>query len=389
MTKICRGCFLVVLPGIVLGWAGSGGFAQGTDDRVRRVLADWQARQGAVKGVRYAVAGESIVPRGSCVDPLTGRPLVPPSPPQDIVEPQDFILTLDFVQKRCRLELSQQLYHAATGEMIPRKTTTVYDGTVLGTEIPRSDNSSPAAPRPASDPDVTLTRRVGSGKALDMATIHGLAPLLLAHGLIPRLLVRPGFDDKPNAEDFHVHGQAGYAGRVCLVLRTHPLRSGSDSVVDEFWIDPERSSAVVRHLSYIKTRVANDWEIEGQALSFGWVPARWSLTVRNGAGHVTKVIRLRVTEATPDPPMGDADFYPVILPGMNVLEATGEQGMSPGTWYRVAENGKWIEIGNEAGKPRFPLGLTAAAVVLLGCAVLGVWYLWRYGRWGQAGRRAA
>jgi hypothetical protein len=202
MTKICRGCFRLVLPGLVLAWAASGGVVQRTDDRVGQVLADWQARQGAVKGVRYTVTGESIVPRGSCVDPLSGRPLVPASPPQDIAEPQDFTLTLDFVKKRCRLELSQQLYHAATGEMIPRKTTTVYDGTVLGTEIPRGDNSSPAAPRPASDPDVTLTKRVGSGKALDMATIHGLAPLLLAHGLIPRLLVRPDFDDKPHADDF-------------------------------------------------------------------------------------------------------------------------------------------------------------------------------------------
>ncbi len=362
--------------------------AQGADEQIKKVFADWEKRRAAIPRIRYTVVGQSIIPKGSLTDDL-GHPFSPPVPPQDIPQRQDSTFLLDLPKNRFRLELVGQAYYMDKKELAPRAFTTVFDSQTYATEIPREANTSTVAPRQPSEPDVVINRDYARYQPLMTVNSYWLAPLLLAHGLLPRYLDPADFRTLHDSDDFTVQGQHLYGGRQCLVLRNFPEHTGgTQTSFDEYWIDTGRDSAIVRQLAYVNDKLRLDCEITYQQTPQGWLPLRWTgTTVRNG-DQVINVTRLRVQEFSIDPPVEDAAFRPEIKPGMNILETTFEdpekiQSHPPGyrlptKFYHVGADGSWNEVVNgvEYKSHRWLWyglgGFVAIAVV----AALGFWY-WR------------
>lgn len=386
MKSILFGCLLTI-AGML---AASPVRAQAGNEEVRRVIADWKKRQEAVERIRYVVVGRSIVPKGRGTDDVTGKPLVPPVPAQDIEQKQDSTLLLDFPKQRFRLEMNQLLFDWSERRLFPRVSTTVFDGHSGATEMPREANTSAVHTPALSDYDIYINRNESRYHPLGAVSAYYLSPLLLAHGLVSQFMEQTHFGKLPDPSEFIIHGRHIHAGRPCLVLRTLTERSHHrETSFDEYWIDTARDSAVVRQSAYVNDKPLTDIEVTYQQTPHGWLPLRWTGTTRERGKRIINVTRLRVQEFIVDPPVADADFQPVVKPGMNILEDTYEDPEKvegqPGPGYtrkiyHVGPDGRWNEVVNGAEQKSkrwlwYGVGIPLAAV-----SALLFWYARRRGR---------
>jgi hypothetical protein len=357
--------------------------AQPRDDRLDRVLAAWQQRQHALQGVRYTVTGTDVRAKGSITDHM-GEPLPQPEPPEDVSQPQEFKLLLDFTEKRFRLELTQQMYMSSFKQLGPRASTTVFDSKELFTLRPRSANSNASVPWGGFD--VMIGRNMNAAKGTLAGTITAsLGPLLCAHGLVPGLTRQPDFDMKLEAKDFYVHGQGVQDGTPCVVVRTIPHETFYDTTFDEYWVDLERDGAIVRNTVYRNEKPLTDVGISWQPAAHGWVPLHWTGTLWNYSGHILNVSRMEVVDFEADPAVTAADFRVAIEPGMDILETTignsGRVSDDRRKIFRVRADGGWnevvngVEIPSRSWTPYYWGG--ALAAVVLG---LALWHLRRKSR---------
>ncbi len=356
--------------------------AQAPDDRLERVLAAWQQRQHAFKAIRYTVKGTNVRPKGSFIDSVTGRSPPQPTPPEDVTEPQDFNLLLDFADKRFRLEVTQQVFLFGARKLGPQASTTVFDGKDSFTLRPRSANSNESIPWNGFD--VLIGRNVNAVPGTLAGTITAqLGPLLYAHGLVPRLTRQPDFEMELAAKDFSIHGQGVQDGRPCVVVRSIPHETFLETTIDEYWVDPERDGAILRHTAYSNENPIVDREVAWQATAHGWLPLRWTETYRTGPGRkrIDSVTRLEVVDFEADPAVTAADFRVAIEPGMDVAEATVTKAGQQKKTFRVRADGGWNEVVNGVEQPGrswapYYWGGALAAVVL----GLALWHLRRKAR---------
>jgi hypothetical protein len=356
MKAAKRAILLVCLSVFVLLPTASPLHAQLGEEQVERVFRDWQKLQDRIQRIRYVVRGESVVPKGTFTDEM-GKPLDPPQPDRDIAQKQDTICLLDIAGKRFRMEQDAQVYASWEKRLLPRLTTTVFDGQSSSTAIPRDDNARAGYVRSDSDPDVLIAKNDFRYRPLTAVNAYWLSPLLFAHGLIPQLTSAASFLDKLDIDDFKVHGRAVHEGIPCLVLRTFPSPAGQTTSFDEYWVDQSRDSIVVRHSSYMNDKLFTDVGITYQQTPHGWIPLRWVGSTRDYIdGHLINVTRLRIEEFTIEPEVMDADFRVEVKPGMVILEddfeaPKAEQGPLgfQRKWYRVAPDGQWQEIDQQSG----------------------------------------
>jgi hypothetical protein len=380
------GALLLAVPSAV---------AQPRDPVVERVLADWQKRQKRVQRVRYVVTGQSIIPKGSLDDPITGLPLNPPEPAQDVAQPQKSDLLLDFEGQRFRLELSEQVYYQSKKQLVPRAKITVFDGKSLSTLCPREANATDFASEP-SMPDICILK--GSSPTQDIRPLRSvnayyLSPLFLAHGIVAQLTDQPAFGRTPDPEDLVVHGRGVYAGRACLVLRTLPIKTMAGATFEEYWIDTAKESAVLRQASYLEGVLTVDLAITYQETSYGSLPLTWVGITRKAPDKIVNVTRLRVQELSADPPLTNADFEVEARPGMNILEDTldvpGKVDNAPGferTYYHVGEDGRWNPVvGGVVGKLPWWRWYYLAVPALAAGVGLVLWRLLRRRRQARTG----
>ncbi len=333
--------------------------AQAPDQRISRVLADWKRRQQAVQTIRYTLTGQVLHTKGSMRDMSRWKPTDPPKPPRDVTEQIDYRLLLDFAGQRLRWDGQEERYLADRDKVFPRVFTSVYDRTDSMTAWPRADNAGSYVYEDPLWPDVSVHRRPDQGYMV----INGLGlfvgPLLLGHGLVRGLAARAGFRQEFDAEGFYVHGEGVQAARRCLVLRSHPLDlPDKRPTFDEFWVDVERDSAVLRQVSWSTGVLTTDEKIAYRATPHGWLVSDWKSTHFSPEGRTLYVRRMRATEVVPEAAVEDADFCVAIEPGMIVREFTPIEGTSVGATrkdYRVQPDGGWNEIVN--GVERQSLGL--------------------------------
>jgi hypothetical protein len=137
-----------------------------------------------------------------------------------------------------------------------------------------------------------------------------------------------------------------------------------------------------------------DTDVTYQQTPHGWLPLRWTGTIRRADGQSIAVTRLRVQQLEVDSPVSDADFQVDIRPGMRIIEETyndpdtaqGKDEVRRVSYY-VDSDGRWVPIGdnsgqgNEAGRRYWPY-IAGAGVVLLAAA----WVVlrWRRKRAGTA-----
>jgi hypothetical protein len=360
--------------------------SQPADERLERVLEAWRQRQHSLKSVRYTVSGTTVLPKGSFTDPATGRPLPRPEPPEDVTQPEGYKLLLDFAGKRYRLDLTKQVYSSAYGRLGPRASTTVYDGKDAFTLRPRGGNSDAAIPWTSSDCDVMIGRNRDRGGPVLSGTIAAeLGPLLFAHGLVTEGMQQPDFDMKLEAKDFFVHGQGMHEGRPCLVLRTFPHETFTETSYEEYWVDVERDAAIVRDSGYRNEKAFWDRQVTWQPTPHGWMPQRWICTAWAPNGRIRNVSRMEVVDFEADPAVTGDDFHVAIEPGMHVKETvigkTGKPTDDMVKEFRIRADGGWNEIVNGVERPVrswAPYWWGGALAVLVG--LLALWHLRRRAR---------
>jgi hypothetical protein len=336
--------FCILLPAI--------GFedlqAQTVDPRLAKVFADWEKRQQGIIRVRYSVAGEVVLPKGSFNnDPDLNHRGKGDFPADDLRSQSKFTLLLDFEKNRFRIESSGKVMHLGKGQLIPRVTTHVFDGASFKAAIPRLQNSDAVFKPAPLDPDVAVATGV-----LDHLTMESnYWPLFLGHGIVPTVHT-PLKDNQlrfsPEAKYWNIFGEGVHKGQRCLVLRTKVF-PGPSPHFDEYWVDVSRGSAVVKQVSFSNGKPLFDWDIQYQRTALGWLPRNWTwASYLRGKAHSLETMHLQ--DFSFDPVISDQDFDIAIEPGMIVVKAdyTGNQehDNAPAAVkkYRISDNGDWNEI---------------------------------------------
>jgi hypothetical protein len=196
---------------------------------------------------------------------------------------------------------------------------------------------------------------------------------------------QPDFDMKLEAKDFFVHGQGMHEGRPCLVVRTFPHETFTETFYEEYWVDLERDGAIVRNSGYRNEKAFWDRQVTWQQTPHGWVPLRWTCTAWNPGGRILNVSRMEVVDFEADPAVTGDDFRVAIEPGMRVKETaigkTGKLTDDVVKEFRVRADGGWNEIVNGVERPVRSWALYwwgGALAVLAG--ILALWHLRRRAR---------
>jgi outer membrane lipoprotein-sorting protein len=356
---------------------GAGVEAQAADQRVAKIFADWQKRQERIQTIRYKLAGEHLIAKGSLGDDY-GRPTTPPSPPHDIRCPFERLYLFDFTTGLYRIEVSEKIYVSKDKQVYLRSSVTVFDGREVRTLCPRQENSSFLFAPGNSNPDMVISTGNMRGVGFDTRYL----PLFFAQGVVRTSedeIVSGRFKRLPAMDYFHVHGSGSLAGRSCLVLRTETLQMGTSSF-DELWVDPGRDSAIVRYLTYSAGKPFNDSVIQYGKTTEGWLPQSWTFTTFTGP-KTDYTEKVTVQKIDLNPQVSQAEFHLEPEPGMLVQEF--HHGESPNPLFTPRAEIKSYRAGDLAAKIPFIGGMEGKRWtiwwLILATAVAGlfIWLLWR------------
>lgn len=353
--------------------------AQATDPRLQQILDDWQKRQQRTHNVRYVVRGDGVWSKGAWPT-QPGKPPGPERPPRDIVVQLGVVLLLDFDRNRLRLETDEERYDEATDKLYPQRMVRVADGSEAKMFFPREKNTHPQEGMRATSADVWFEKGYRGGDTLNIR----YWPLLYAHGSIPSQGEHPGpgkLRILPDPELLYVHGQAVSRDRPVWVLRTHAVKTARASF-DEFWVDKERESAVVRYALVRGDVPVYEALIDYQETTRGWMPLRWTFTQRGRSGQTTFLERLHAEELLLDQPLAEADFEIEIRPGMLVDEYIVEKpktgtipaGPPARKRFRAGEDGSLqaVSADQAVDQPAPPAPASRLWWLLLAIPVAGV-----------------
>lgn len=132
--------------------------------RVEKVLADWKRRLDRCKSVRYVVTGK------------TEKKDLPAGSKAPKVRPVKFVVLLDLVRGRVRIEYEGSGINSTGDQYSPRVSVTVSDGKSEQTNIDRKRFI--LGPKNA---DVYISKGSLHNRDID----HEFWPLLCAHGIVP------------------------------------------------------------------------------------------------------------------------------------------------------------------------------------------------------------
>ncbi len=312
--------------------------AQSTPDKaaaIEKVLVDWKHRHDRFKSVRYVITG------------LTEKKNLPAGSKVPAVRPAKFVILLDLVKGRVRIEKNQSGFAASGDRYIPGVSVIAYDGKSEQTNVDRV-----LCELGPTNPDICITKG-----ALPQSTIQSeLWPLLCVHGIVPTVNKPARMDQLPTrhtAEEFDSRGEVNQAGSRCLVLRTDPVAS-TPFLVDEFWIDPAKESAIIRQVYWGGKTPWFRFDMAYQKSKDGWMLASW--TWAHTSERLVEVSRFTVESMEIDPAITDADFILPIAPGSIVSVSNYPvpgQGLDPNKpatgKFRVDSAGKWIPLDEATG----------------------------------------
>jgi hypothetical protein len=244
-------------------------------------------------------------------------------------------------------------------------------------------------PRQELDPDFEIGRGAKfKSMLLRMKAECGL-PVLFACGLL--WVPRQGADigQRLDPDDFRVHGRAIHDGRKCVVLRTFPLTSVAFKPFEEYWVDPDRDSAIVRYAYYMDTgqkpKIQWDIDISYQQTAHGWLPLRWKLQSFGGRTGLDGVFRRNVDTIVVDPPLDDSTFQLQPEPGMIVAEYNMDTDQNGNTSHsnekrsRVAEDGRLTPLGTRMGPAASEWSIAWYGFIVAPILALSLiaWFLYR------------
>ncbi len=273
-------------------------------------------------------------------------------PPGSPIRPRRYVLLLDLVKKRYRLEGSEDvIYNLGDEDTGPREyhtriSTSAYDGAALQGLHHKKANGI--------NDDRVGDLYIGKGNLGQNAQLGGeLCPIFFAHGIVPSTR-SPLFVDKwpltHDFDEFEVAERQILGGQNCLFVQTKPF-PGMGTGSSEFWINPAQKSAILRWICLING--SEPWsrlDISWKNTAYGWWVDKWSETSYVN-GHVRRICRLRVESFEANPKIPDSDFTLPAEPGWKVIVSEGPspgKGLDPSraasTTYVISPSGTWKEI---------------------------------------------
>jgi hypothetical protein len=358
---------------------------------VDKVLADWKARQTAVDAIRYVAVGKKIAPAGALTDDYGN----PRPGTKDLVVEKPLMLHLNLTNNQYRFEdREQRRKPGTTDEMVPGAYIGAFDGNKYRVFAPRAENSGPGYEMAKDRPDLSEV----TGDMRRQPFFIELHPLFYGLGIVSVHddTIYPGhFRREYDPVMFLFHAEGVLDGRRCVVVRTRPEIAGLNTFVEEYWVDPARQSAILRHTTVRDGEPFLDVRTEQQQTTHGWFPKRWEATLFGKGKAVQSIGRYEIREIEFNRPPSADELRFDVQPGMLVAKLThrsmdervpvGEQPPNTVTeTFRVGEGGDLNEETNPASArfgPKWIWRASAAAVV--GAAAGGL-IVWR-----RRGRRAA
>ncbi|MCX7428747.1 MAG: hypothetical protein NTW96_24365 [Planctomycetia bacterium] len=331
---------------------------QSAEAGIDQIMADWKTRRAMVDTIRYVGKGTITVPKGAFNRDLPeDTPEGVNAPAEDYTYPVEFDWLIDFKNGHMHRKWKRQVFYVSKRQFIPDVTIEAFDGQVRRRWEPRSENASETyvpsvAQAEITDNLYTVVRSEDKG-------------IFFAHGYFPLPGDRhkgPLFQWPVDSADFAIVGESEHDGRRCVILRTAATPDDPKSY-QEFWVDPDRDSAVVR---WATMRVGA--AVESMELKYGLVKGRWLPREMHfnlfwgGAPDVPiNALKLELVEVLPDLPVRLEDFQIKPEPGMLVEDMqTGEQ-------YRFGEAQSTSE--NSRGNWRTALMIAALVLVVLTAAL--------------------
>lgn len=303
------------------------------EPKVAQTLSDWKVRLQRFQSVRYTISG--VIERVNDVElPPHLKDRVLPGPPDLKQKPLKYVLLIDIAKKRIRLEETEPVPSLARDKWVPRLRYTAYNGDVFQQALPRESNG-----RGPDEADVSISKgNLGDRQVAGC----DLWPVFMAHGVVPTADSPLRVDRLPTEhepDELRVRGTVAHAGRSCVVLRTDPTGT-MPNISDEFWVDPDRQSAIARHIYYSGGSPTFRLDVEHTQTPHGWLPKKWTHTT-TVEGKVMTIIRLTVDSVEVNPALREEDFTLPLKPGMIV------------TTYDYPESGKGLDTARPAkGKYR-------------------------------------
>lgn len=328
------------------------------DPRLDKILADWQKQQNAVQSIVYHVEGEFKVAKGAytrlraAMIP-TKKSEVRVAPEENMSAPVGLNLLLDFADGRFRLEKTDQSFHFNFNKLVHAFIIYTFDGKEIKSFKPRGKNPTMGS----NEPEIGIV----SGNLRNEYFLMDCHPIFYAHGRIhtPTEQIVPGqIRNKPDPNYLHIHGTAVHEGRPCSIVRTQSLQLGSNIGFEEYWVDTQRDSTIVRYGSYSgkKPTCDQDIVIDYKHRSNGWFPSSWRWTVFE-RGKMLYYQDMRVKKMKVNPIVSDADFILESRTGMIVEEVERHPSTDPFaepksdiTVYRLEDNGKRTNLPDPYGR---------------------------------------
>ncbi len=369
---------------------------QAVDPQLEKILADWQKRQEWVKSIRYRVSGKYTIPKGvfNSQRRILGLRIDKDYPSKDMSVDVKYTLLLDFENGRHRFERDEPQYFLDVDRFCAHRQTDVFNGSTMKQQWlkPNDPSISPEMTPPPTNPDVPNATII-SGNMKNNEFELKYRPIFFGHGRVYTIMdpIIPGkLLTKPDPDYFSVHGNAVHEGRNCVIVRTQTLR-GYKTSFTEYWVDIERTSAIVRTIGFSGDKPGSVINIQYKKTSVGWMPDRWKY-MAYPEGKVARIEDMHVVEMTIDPHVSDSDFQLVFEPG-TIVEERKDEGTpnilvtpkSTGRVYRLEEANKQVDIPDAYGRKGFRspspavsrhLFIWIGLLPLVLCCI-AIWVYWR------------
>ena len=317
------------------------------DPRLAKVVANWDSRRDRVVGVRYVLDGERVYFKGRTRDPNAPSKEQQWVPATDVTVKKQRSVVFDFPRNRFRIDLDDEEFTFPAGPASRTSEIHTFDGSVRKLWNRQAAAERAAGPEGEPKADIWVVK---GGQSAYAGFDALLTPLFLAHANIEvgGAAIVPGrLKLRPDPELLTVHAEVRYDGRPVLVLRTRPER-GPVVAYEEFWVDPNRESIIIRDMRYEDDEPRSDLTIRYQQTDIGWLPESWTETLYEEK-RATDTTRVRITQLSLDPSPNAETFDIPAKPEMFVFKTTNRDHgkrinppgeSSPVEYYRVDAQGE-------------------------------------------------
>ena len=363
---------LAVTSIIVPCWDSARAAPLSDQEVVRKILADFQARQRYVKTIRYSAIGTVTVGQGV----HTGEPGSPEgaiSPATDVTCEQKRNWLIDFEQGLIRKESWHPAWSPEKQRFLFRYEMSLFDGETLRQYRPMELNTAMESPNPEDERELL---RYARERAVTRLWHIADQPLQYGHGLfslrgISEPELRIPFDEsmfrlvaRLPAEESSIFGQ--------VVVRVEPTATSTFAGRKDLYVDLDRQSAVFRAIHYSGDTPFRTQDIAYQITDVGWLPHKWTCTALDSKGGLICAWTMEIIDYSIDPVTDASDFTVTPRPGSVVLDTDGKD-------YRVGSDGRLTLLrsstpgrsGPSSGSYR--LWMSVTSMVLLGLIALAVW----------------